>query len=371
MAAKRPEEAGLAPKDATLEVLDSLSVAAQALGSTPSPSTAGPSQPGEEALNTIPALEPQSGVPLSQDVPSPKPSGWEPLTAPQSKDYLIEKARQFLVSPEIRYQDDEKKRFFLLNKGLDPGDVEMLLEENALPPPPLPPRTYPGATKRTDWLALLASVSKALVYLSGASVAVLFVYYRILLPRISAALEARHLLQAQGADHLKGMQDRVRSLKESLPPIVWPEPNGKDSAIEPSRTAVDSMPLSSETELDQVKAEANDASGPPKSKTNDLAKNLFSLAESIQSIRFARQINRDQSDTLQSMTNLTGFISSRIHYRSYQDVLGAGAAGTKRSTLGPVEDEVRSEIRALKGLALNRRTFVSATPLAPAVSPAR
>ncbi|KAG8874178.1 hypothetical protein FRB97_006087 [Tulasnella sp. 331] len=336
----RPTEPELPPLEITSESLDSSSLPSDSGVAGFTPPIGSPSQPGEETLNT------------SQAPPAPESRDVDPA-APPNRDRLIQKARHFLLTSDVRYQDDDRKRFFLLGKGLDPDDVSMLLNEIALPPPPLPPRTYPGATKRTDWLALLLSVSRVLAYLSGASAAMLFMYYRILLPRINAGLEARHLLQLQGTDSLKGLRDRVESIKQQLPPIVRPDSEVEASSAAESSAQNDDATIDTKMEVNPPESGANDGSLAQNSKTDDLAVNLSMLASTIHSIRFARQINRDKSDTLQSLANLTGFISSRIHYRSYADAMGTGM-GAKRPSLGPVEDEVRSEIRALKGLALNR-----------------
>ncbi|KAF7301891.1 hypothetical protein MIND_00755100 [Mycena indigotica] len=57
---------------------------------------------------------------------------------------------------------------------------------------------------------------------------------------------------------------------------------------------------------------------------------------------------------LQAMTDMTGYISANMYsqYAPMGSRIGSGA------TLGPAEEEVRKEIRTLKGLVLNRRTFL-------------
>lgn len=49
-------------------------------------------------------------------------------------------------------------------------------------------------------------------------------------------------------------------------------------------------------------------------------------------------------NTLQTLSNLTGYISTQV-YLPYRP---------PGHSLGPAEDEMRREIRALKGLVLNR-----------------
>ncbi|KAJ7930054.1 hypothetical protein B0H13DRAFT_2310088 [Mycena leptocephala] len=55
---------------------------------------------------------------------------------------------------------------------------------------------------------------------------------------------------------------------------------------------------------------------------------------------------------LQSMTDFTGYISSQMYAPYLGARFGPGAS------MSPAEEDVRKEIRALKGLVLNRRTFL-------------
>ncbi|KAJ8515235.1 hypothetical protein ONZ45_g7320 [Pleurotus djamor] len=63
---------------------------------------------------------------------------------------------------------------------------------------------------------------------------------------------------------------------------------------------------------------------------------------------------------LQALTNLTGYISTQV-YLPYRP------PGINTS-LGPAEDEMRREIRALKGLVLNRRSFMPSLPRANTIN---
>ncbi|KAJ7232222.1 hypothetical protein B0H12DRAFT_1192388 [Mycena haematopus] len=62
---------------------------------------------------------------------------------------------------------------------------------------------------------------------------------------------------------------------------------------------------------------------------------------------------------LQSMTDFTGYISSQMYAPYLPGRFGSGA------TMNPAEEEVRKEIRALKGLVLNRRTFLPSSSMRP------
>ncbi|KAF7291027.1 hypothetical protein HMN09_01281900 [Mycena chlorophos] len=59
---------------------------------------------------------------------------------------------------------------------------------------------------------------------------------------------------------------------------------------------------------------------------------------------------------LQAMTDMTGYISANM-YAQYSPI---GSRIGASVPLGPAEEEVRKEIRTLKGLVLNRRTFLLA-----------
>ena len=57
--------------------------------------------------------------------------------------------------------------------------------------------------------------------------------------------------------------------------------------------------------------------------------------------------------TMQALSDLTGYISSQI-YLPYRSSSGPGAFLGNSSLLSPAEEELRRDIRALKGLVLNR-----------------
>jgi hypothetical protein len=57
--------------------------------------------------------------------------------------------------------------------------------------------------------------------------------------------------------------------------------------------------------------------------------------------------------TLQSLSDFTGYISTQL-YQPFRPVQGVNGFHGLASTLGPVEEEFKREVRALKGLVLNR-----------------
>jgi len=71
--------------------------------------------------------------------------------------------------------------------------------------------------------------------------------------------------------------------------------------------------------------------------------------------------NTAAQKTLQSLSELTGMISSQTYTlpSSFRSTFGGSLSNRPVNTLGPAEEEVRRELRSLKGLLLNRRTFAS------------
>lgn len=59
----------------------------------------------------------------------PEPAGETASTPGPATADLLDQARKWLASPEIRRSDGEKKVAFLRSKGLSAGDIETLLFE--------------------------------------------------------------------------------------------------------------------------------------------------------------------------------------------------------------------------------------------------
>ncbi|KAF9452422.1 hypothetical protein P691DRAFT_756349 [Macrolepiota fuliginosa MF-IS2] len=59
--------------------------------------------------------------------------------------------------------------------------------------------------------------------------------------------------------------------------------------------------------------------------------------------------------TFQALSEFTGYISTQV-YVPYRPPVGGAGIGTN---LSPIEEQLRREIRALKGLVLNRRSFLT------------
>lgn len=290
------------------------------------------SQPAEDILS-------EDTAPRSAARARSRSSARNDITAEQLKAYLLEKARQFLHSPEIRWQDTEKKREFLLAKGLDRREIKMLLEEVAPPPPPLPPRNYPGA-KESRMMYLLkwfAKFTKVCAYAAGTSAAAVFLYWWLFLPRISSSLAARAELHAQRLAQAEKLKEEVDELAHSREIGVGDEITVVDDSVE----------LSGEP----------GTTHPTDESFKDLTRALSDLRTSLTALRFARQVDKSRQETLDSVNSLTGYVSARVY--SVPGYTANKGVVKRPPVLGPIEDEVKSEIRALKGLVLNRRSFVA------------
>ncbi|KAL1660135.1 hypothetical protein GGF50DRAFT_63797 [Schizophyllum commune] len=92
--------------------------------------------------------------------------------------------------------------------------------------------------------------------------------------------------------------------------------------------------------------------------TPPLLSSLSALSESMSKLPSETE-NRPFQRTLQTLGDFTGYLSSQVYapFRPNGPQYGLGSSG-----LGPVEEDMRKEIRALKGLVLNRRSFLPSIP---------
>ncbi|KAF8640033.1 hypothetical protein AX17_001275 [Amanita inopinata Kibby_2008] len=97
-----------------------------------------------------------------------------------------------------------------------------------------------------------------------------------------------------------------------------------------------------------------------------LQESLTSLATSLPET--ADPQGNKYQHTMQTLTNFTGYLSTQI-YLPYRSAPGPGAFMSGSSLLSPAEEELRREIRALKGLVLNRKSFMSTVPRANSFVP--
>lgn len=120
-------------------------------------------------------------------------SAQTPTEAP-NREQLLDRARSFLVSPQVQNQDLPAKRAFLREKGLSEAEIENLLRTvvraylldvfetlnisiQPLNPPSIPPRTYPQPPP-SNLPVLLLGIVRLFTWLAGGSAALLF-FYRV------------------------------------------------------------------------------------------------------------------------------------------------------------------------------------------------
>ncbi|EMD40948.1 hypothetical protein CERSUDRAFT_111523 [Gelatoporia subvermispora B] len=358
----------------------------------------------------------------SQDTPTSQPANAlrehrDTLQVPTRAE-LLDKARAFLNSPQVQHEDIVAKRRFLTEKGLIPEEVDVLLREVPPAVPLVPPRTYPQPppSKLPD---LLVGVLKIVSWIAGSSAALLLIYFRFLYPRISQTYQARLSLKT----HQRGLLDRLTRSLEDLKSAqrdtfaILPKPElFKDPKYEKCHT-LDDLILRSEGRhdvpnitvlrcaLEELKARGSSTSteeifatlgpklpqlqateaqqyeaelwetlsthycfqkdevdgtttwtfGPPTpSPPPPLLSSLTELHDVLPKSR--PQPGRFQH-TFQALSEFTGYITSQTYTTTFR------APGMGLSTpLGPGEEELRREIRALKGLVLNRRSFMPNVP---------
>ncbi|PSR93767.1 hypothetical protein PHLCEN_2v4662 [Hermanssonia centrifuga] len=339
---------------------------------------------------------------------SPTPS------QPTDRTELIDRARIFLNSPQVRYEDPSAKRRFLAEKGLNDTEIDGLLQELSVNQSPLvPPRTYPPPPP-SNLPGLLIGIIRLFSWIIGGSTAVLLVYFRFIYPRLIKSLEARHALRSHQTDLLKRLNVSLESVKAAQkdaftllpqPQLCREDPKYSSchSLDEVAEVAGDSRDIPSltilrcaieelgsqnqlesteavfkliETKLPWIRSEEGGQfatklwetlwSTPVFEQKEVEGTNIWAyrslsppppppLLSSLNSLRSAiedppRRAGRLQR-TMQTLSDFTGYIASQtytmsasIHYN------GSGVS----AILAPEEEDVRREIRALKGLVLNR-----------------
>ncbi|KAL1680788.1 hypothetical protein EV122DRAFT_207266 [Schizophyllum commune] len=395
----------------------------------PSVVESAPQPPSDPPANvtapTIPEAATTSPPEAAQTIPQAAPSVAEDRTT------LLERGRHFLASPQIQQQDDAGKRRFLSDKGLKAEEVDAVLRETRLlPPPPTypqpPPSNLPG---------LLLAAARALSWLAGGSAILIFIYYRFLLPRILRTATARRGLLTHQRSLMDKFKTSLKSTKDTLTedlkdlprpdpntePVRWRDCHTVKAALqqaEAEKVAVGGIPTVTllRCALEELKgrektegeakekekegvlpttedvfrvlegripwllseeglvregqlwdtlstsplfaAEVDDVQGlqrwryvPPEvPPTPPLLSSLSALSESM-SKHPSETENRPFQRTLQTLGDFTGYLSSQVYapFRPSGPQYGLGSSG-----LGPVEEDMRKEIRALKGLVLNR-----------------
>ncbi|KAJ6539622.1 hypothetical protein B0H19DRAFT_1179855 [Mycena capillaripes] len=376
----------------------------------------------------------------SSETPSPNEVvSVSPPPEPENRVELLNKARAFLHQPQIQREDVLSKRRFLAEKGLNEAEIEGLMRE--LPPqiPLVPPRSYPQPAP-SNLPVLLLGLARLFSWIAGGSAALAFIYYRILLPRITASSMARGSLKSHQLSLIRKLNASLAALRESQSEaaavLPKPEPHKEppafaaclsiDALLERAKTQ--NIEISGVSEISLLRCAISDFRKGSDSR-NPRTEEVFQVLEGkipwlvseegapfeqrlwgtlstcplfvssispspdsappadgqdifywgytppipspptalVQSLSaLSGSIPKPSPDkhspfqhALQSMTDFTGYISSQM-YAPYLPVRFG-----PNSTMNPAEEDVRKEIRALKGLVLNRRTFLPTTPIRP------
>ncbi|RIA85676.1 hypothetical protein C1645_741369 [Glomus cerebriforme] len=262
----------------------------------------------------------------------------------QPRENLILSAVKFLSSPQVRNADEDKKLKFLLSKGLTRVEIDIakgrVNEEKSLvmdsvttptDPPPIPPRTYQMVVARTPlWKHLILVLLITGVF----SATMIAVIKKFLGPAVTAIISAKQQLYAHQLNLFRRFNENlstILSLRKST------SPNKSDESPTPY-------------EIDGIST--------PPNLLAPLATDLSELTEKLST----HQQNLAKYDTMPdlqlSFTSLATYLSSSVYSFS-----SWSSSNDRDSSVS----QVRSEIRSLKGLLINRRNFPKIPPV-PAYS---
>jgi len=287
-------------------------------------------------------------------------------------------------------------------------------------PPPVPPRTYP-LPPPSNLPFLLASLFRIVSWSIGLSGILALAYYKCLLPRISRSLDARHFLKLHQVDLLKRLHTHLHDVKSeaftALDVAHRPEKFKSFNDIPLDDHGLPTCSLSSviycafsESSAAEYTVDAiyelltNRYPGLAKGESAELKNSILQqLSQStlytklqgdgdvwilrkdenslptlsrLETLhRAVRQANNKEnrgtySYTFKALTDLTAYIS-RETFVTYGGTSGFRHGFSTSTQMTPAQEEVRREIRALKGLVLNRRSFAPIPPRAsvPTIDP--
>jgi len=275
----------------------------------------------------------------------------------QSRENLILSAVKFLSNPQVRNSNEDKKVKFLLSKGLTQAEIDiaknrvdkeqpltlpvvnpqmMAITQPPVDPPPVPPRTYQMTVTRTPlWKMLIV-----ILLITGAfSAAMIAVIKKFLGPAVTAIIFAKQQLFSHQLNLFRKFNESlstILSLRKSTSPSKPLERNNVNEDDE-SPTPY---------EIDEIST--------PPTLLAPLVTDLSELSEKL-SIHQQNLTKYDTMPDLQlSLTTLATYLSSSIYSFS-----SWSSSNDRDSSVS----QVRSEIRSLKGLLINRRNFPKIPPV--------
>ncbi|KAF5387839.1 hypothetical protein D9615_000605 [Tricholomella constricta] len=395
----------------------------------------------EKSIEISPASRPSSNPPAEVQPLTPE-GRQDTLTTPpptavvSDRSELLSRARVFLQSPQILHQDTLAKRSFLAEKGLNEMEIDGLLRELPLQRPLVPPRTYPQQPP-SNLPTLLLGLIRLFSWIAGGSAALIFIYYRFLLPRITQTTLARRSIKSHHLSLLRRLNESLTSLKESQKEsysvLPRPEPFKEPARYQACHSVVDmlkeigdkaadmenippvtlircglesfgegkegdlskptteelfqylegqvpwlasedglkyeqklwetlstcplfigtpSLPTSNAENFEDQKPTRWTYAAPEPAEPSPVSESMNALSRSLPKSSAPQHNSRQH--TLQALAEFTGYISTQVYMPYRPPSSAAGFLGSGGS-LGPAEDEFRREIRALKGLVLNRK----------------
>ncbi|KAH7345048.1 hypothetical protein B0J17DRAFT_638130 [Rhizoctonia solani] len=250
----------------------------------------------------------------------------------QGSSNLVSKAQSFLESSELKESDSKDKAQYLADKGLS-GDTIDELQQALASIPIVPPRTYPEALvspTRSRLFENLVTVYYFFTYSAGASAVLTWVYSKFVFPRWVKMIIAKRRLR----QHQLGL---LKRLTEDLS-----EHRGKCLTASMIAPTEGSKPI--------------------------IASRLQELASKVP----PATPKTSKQHALQSLTDLTGYLSSQIHLTSALDAAARAfqfqfsmPGATANQPKNEIHEQLKKEIRSLKGLLINRRTFMQGSSLLP------
>ncbi|KAF8342205.1 uncharacterized protein EI90DRAFT_3116141 [Cantharellus anzutake] len=313
---------------------------------------------GDESSMAAPSSEGSASHPRSPGVvgndhvkntPDEPPKVW-----PEDRAMLLQQARDFLATPVIHASDVSKKRGFLESKGLTHEEVDSLIDEPTAglhsTPPPVPPKTYIPPSPPSKLPGMLVSLTRALGYGGALAGVGVMLYQRYIFPLLNDSFESRHSLRIHGLQLVEQLNKELTSL-------------AKQTTMQPASNQLDNPEQTVNESLSDPSPHSVERHISPRVEPERLCASVVRLAEAAtQDPNSTAAISRSTSfsRTLESVTDLIAYISSQTYLipaaSSFR--LGTmGSSGGSVNVLGPAEEEVRRELKALKGLVLNRRSF--------------
>ncbi|KZT39657.1 hypothetical protein SISSUDRAFT_1061002 [Sistotremastrum suecicum HHB10207 ss-3] len=225
----------------------------------------------------------------------------------ESRALLIEQARAFLLSSEIRNEDEASKRKFLAEKGLSGDEIDQMILEAASAPPPIPARTYPqpAPSRLPDLLIGMARSVAWFVGLSGGALIIYYVRKLILSIRFTQTWRVNLDSIVASAASLEGVQAKKKELAND-----WESLMGPMSLDDNIPTDAEGKPTCSMTLLLRAALRGGDGK-----TVAQLAKQLqtkFKYYENLESAQMAELIGLGLSDkeTFEESDSETGPVYS-------------------------------------------------------------